>query len=65
MTNDNEMVMTVREVSEFLRVGENTVYRLAHEGKLPGRKVGGKWRFMKGVLLEWLSRPGEEAGDAS
>ena len=33
-------VMSVRELAEYLRISVHTVYRLAEQGKLPGRKVG-------------------------
>lgn len=49
-------VMTVSEVSEYLRLGESTVYRLAKDGKMPARKVGGSWRFSRKSLNEWLAR---------
>lgn len=39
--------MTVKEVSDYLKLNEKTAYRLASEGKLPGFKVGGSWRFRR------------------
>ncbi|KAB2705926.1 helix-turn-helix domain-containing protein [Brucella intermedia] len=44
MSND---ILTVREVAEYLKINEKTAYRLAAEGKLPGFKVGGAWRFRR------------------
>ncbi|WP_338132704.1 helix-turn-helix domain-containing protein [Delftia lacustris] len=32
--------MTVKEVADYLRVNQRTVYRLAVDRKLPGFKVG-------------------------
>lgn len=58
--NQEDQVMTVKEVSEYLRLAESTVYKLASEGKLPGRKVGGTWRFSRKGLEDWLARPGHE-----
>ncbi|MGB3716412.1 MAG: helix-turn-helix domain-containing protein [Candidatus Promineifilaceae bacterium] len=49
-----DTVLTVPEVSEYLKLGESTVYRLAKEGKLPARKVGGVWRFSLKCLNDWL-----------
>jgi len=49
--------MTVKETAEFLRLAITTVYKLANEGKLPARKVGGSWRFSHRALDEWLSEP--------
>jgi len=40
-------ILTIREVSNYLKINEKTAYRLASEGKLPGFKVGGAWRFRK------------------
>ena len=44
MSND---ILTIREVAEYLKINEKTAYRLTAEGKLPGFKVGGAWRFRK------------------
>jgi excisionase family DNA binding protein len=52
---DADAVMTVAEVSEFLKLGESTIYRLARTNKLPARKVGGVWRFSREALDEWLA----------
>ena len=48
-------IMTPREAAEYLSVHVRTIYRLAKNGDIPGRKVGGSWRFKKGALDEWLS----------
>jgi len=53
----SDPVMTVQEVSEYLKLAESTVYRLAREGRLPARKVGGRWRFSREVLEEWFAQP--------
>jgi len=38
-------ILTLKEVANYLKLAEKTAYRLAAEGKLPGFKVGGSWRF--------------------
>ncbi len=48
-------IMTPREAAEYLTLNVRTIYRLAKDGKLPGRKVGGSWRFSKDALDKWLS----------
>lgn len=53
-------VMSVRELADFLRISVHTAYRLAEQGKLPGRKVGKHWRFHRDVIVEWLATHGEE-----
>ena len=48
-------IMTPREAAEYLSVHVRTIYRLAKNGEIPCRKVGGSWRFKKEALDEWLS----------
>ncbi|MCA9937257.1 MAG: helix-turn-helix domain-containing protein [Anaerolineales bacterium] len=57
--NDNDYddnVMTVKEVSSYLKLAESTVYRLAQDGRLPGRKFGGTWRFSRKALDKWFQQ---------
>ena len=46
--------MTLKEVADYLKLAEKTAYRLAAEGKLPGFKVGGSWRFKRIDLEKWI-----------
>jgi excisionase family DNA binding protein len=48
-------IMTPREAAEYLSIHVRTIYRLAKNGEIPGRKVGGSWRFKKDALDDWLS----------
>ncbi len=56
-----ERLLTVREAAALLRLGEITVYRLAQRRKIPAVKVGGSWRFSRGMLDEWLRNGGTGA----
>jgi excisionase family DNA binding protein len=51
-------VLTVRELSEYLRVHPTTVYRLLRARQLPGFRVGSEWRFSLDMIDRW--RSGEE-----
>ncbi|MBY0354318.1 MAG: helix-turn-helix domain-containing protein [Rickettsiales bacterium] len=53
-------IMTIKEVSEFLKLKEKTAYALAARGDIPGFKVGGSWRFRKSELEKWIKK--QEAG---
>ncbi len=46
--------MTVRDVAGFLAVDEKTIYRLAQQGKMPGFKVAGTWRFQLQDIQGWI-----------
>lgn len=48
-------ILTIREVSNYLKINEKTAYRLASEGKLPGFKVGGAWRFRRDEIEKLTS----------
>ena len=47
-------IMTIREVADYLKLTEKTAYRLAAEGKIPGFKVGGSWRFRRDEIEKWI-----------
>lgn len=51
--------LTVRSLSKLLDMSEQTTYKLAREGVIPGRvKVGKSVRFNKAVVVEWLQNGG-------
>ena len=52
----SDEIVTLREVAAFLKIKEKTAYRLVAEGRLPGFKVGGAWRFRRDDLEEWINR---------
>ena len=37
--------MTANELSQFLKLSESTIYKLASNGGIPGFKIGDSWRF--------------------
>ncbi len=49
-------VMTLEEVSEFLRVHPSTVYRLLKKHLIPAFKVGSDWRFNRTSIEQWCNR---------
>jgi excisionase family DNA binding protein len=53
---DNPMaeVLNSEEAARFLRMHVKTALRLARQGKIPGCKVGGEWRFLRSELTDWL-----------
>ncbi|MEW5988781.1 MAG: helix-turn-helix domain-containing protein [Chloroflexota bacterium] len=53
---DHDLVMRIGEVAEFLKMGRATVYRWAKAGVIPGRKIGGAWRFSRPALEAWLQQ---------
>lgn len=54
-------ILTIREVSEYLKLNEKTTYRLASERKISGFKVGGAWRFRKTEIDRWIKEQEKNA----
>ena len=54
-------ILTANQVAELLQIHPRTVYKLARQGSLPGRKVGGGWRFSRSEILTMVhARPPED-----
>ena len=54
-------ILTLREVADFLKVTERTIYRLAAARKIPAFKVGGVWRFSRAEIDGWIQRESKGA----
>jgi excisionase family DNA binding protein len=48
-------VLTVTQLAEWLQVEPEAIAELADSGELPGRRVGGEWRFAREAVLAWLA----------
>ncbi len=46
----------VEGLARYLHLAPQQVVKLAERDKLPGRKVGGEWRFAKPEIHHWLER---------
>jgi excisionase family DNA binding protein len=58
MTAPREL-MTTREVADYLRVKERTVYDLVRERRIPCIRVTGKWLFPKALIELWVIQNSE------
>ena len=52
-------IMTMKEVADYLKINDKTAYKLTAEGKIPGFKVGGAWRFKKSEIDSWIADQGK------
>ena len=55
-------VLTLAQLAELLQVEEEAASELADAGELPGRKVGGEWRFARSAILRWLGGEAPKVG---
>src|SRR5581483_2630077 len=58
-------VLTLEGVAALLGVEPDQVAALAERGELPGRRIGGGWRFARAAVLAWLAsgEPVPASGD--
>ena len=47
-------VLTIEELSAYLKIPKSTLYKLVREGKIPCQKIGRHWRFRKEAIDRWL-----------
>ncbi len=50
----NKHLFTVNELADYLKMRPITIYKHAAAGKLPGFKIGSKWRFKKSTIDRWI-----------
>jgi excisionase family DNA binding protein len=55
-------VLTVQDVSNYLRVHPSTIYRMLKKNQLPAFRVGSDWRFTVEAIDKW--RASVESGVA-
>ncbi|KHE72586.1 MULTISPECIES: helix-turn-helix domain-containing protein [Halobacillus] len=55
MENEQE-IMTISQVAEYLQISEVTTYKLVQEGRIPGFKIGRHWRVKKEDLREHIRK---------
>lgn len=47
-------LLTVQEISNFLKVPKHYIYHLTHAKKIPFIKIGGHLRFRRSDIDKWL-----------
>jgi excisionase family DNA binding protein len=52
-------ILTTKELAEYLKLTEVTIYKYANEGKIPGFKIGSRWRFDKDQIDNFLKNEEE------
>lgn len=54
MVENSGDVLTIEELSAYLKIPKSTLYKLVREGKIPSQKIGRHWRFRKAAIDLWL-----------
>ena len=56
-------ILTIKQVAEYLKVTDRTIYKLAAAKKIPAFKVGGMWRFSRADIDRWIKQQSMDALD--
>lgn len=51
--NDDE-VLDLKGAYQLLKITKDEINRLLREDDVPGRMIGGEWRFSRNALIKWL-----------
>lgn len=60
-----DKILTMDELASYLKLSKSTLYKLAVENKVPGQKIGKRWRFHKDAIDAWLANGHGKANDPS
>ena len=52
----NAGLMTMDDLSDYLKVTRRTIYDWLKHNKIPAVKLVGQWRFKKDRIDEWLEQ---------
>ncbi len=47
---------TAREVGQYLKLSDSTIYKLAARGEIPGFKIGDSWRFDMDNVIDLINK---------
>jgi len=53
-------ILTIKELSAYLKTSEKTIYRLLAKNNIPAFRVGTAWRFKKEDIDLWIK---EQSGE--
>ncbi len=57
---DGDEVWDLQEAADFYKVSAKTLWGLARDGKVPCRKVGKQFRFLRSQSVEWMRNNNEQ-----
>jgi excisionase family DNA binding protein len=48
-------IVTAKEVGQYLKLTESTIYKLASNGEIPGFRIGKSWRFDMEEIIQSIN----------
>lgn len=56
-------ILSAKEAARYLRIALPTFYRYIREERIPCTKIGGRWKFKRSVLEQWLEQRMRDRSD--
>ncbi len=60
-----QQIVTAKDVAQYLKLSESTIYKLATSGEIPGFKIGDSWRFDMEEILSLINKSKRETRPGS
>lgn len=57
-----EQLYTLPEIASFLRLTPGTIRNLVYQRRIPFLRAGGRLRFFKSDIIQWLYEPRNSLG---
>jgi len=54
-------IVTAKELGQYLKLSESTIYKLAASGEIPGFKIGDSWRFDMDEVVRLIRKAKRES----
>ena len=60
--NINQDTLTIKEVTDILRIGANSAYNLIHRKDFPAIKINHSYRIPTQAFLQWSEKESDRSG---
>ncbi len=54
MPEATDTIMTLDDLTAYIKLSQPSLYKLCQAGALPGTQVGRHWRFHRDVIETWI-----------
>jgi excisionase family DNA binding protein len=51
-----EELLTLNELSRYLKISKPTLYKMVEKGNIPALKIANQWRFKKEDINRWIEK---------
>jgi excisionase family DNA binding protein len=63
--SDQPNIMDMAQAAAYMNIKKSTLYKLVKSGVVPGRKIGGQWRFKRSQLDAMWEDKNDATGESA